>query len=145
MLQINQTRVSDAIPVTQTRTGPEGNCMSATLASILEIPIWEVPELGGDEEFLENIQKFLEPRGLYYVQVKPDDPVLETAFQRGEVYHTVEGVSPRGGMHACVGLNGSILWDPHPNDGSGHGLVSVECFGLLCARMDNGKREGKRQ
>ena len=111
------------------------------MASILEIPIWEIPEFGDDEVFLQNIQAFLEPRGLYYVQVDPDDPVLEIAFRAGEVYHTCEGLSPRGGQHACVGLNGSIVWDPHPQDGTGRGLVSVECYGLLCARMDRKRKE----
>ena len=126
------------IQVAQTRVGQEnGNCMAAALASILEIRIGEIPEFGDDEVFLENIQEFLEPLGLYYVQARPDDPILEIAFRHGDVYHTVEGISPRGGMHACVGLNGSIAWDPHPpHDG---GLVSVECFGLLCARMDGKK------
>ena len=135
MLRVNQTRIADAIPVSQTRTGQEhGNCMAASLASILECPISDIPELGDDEDFLFNIQRFLEPLGLYYVQVKPDDPILEIAFRTGEVLHTIEGVSPRGGMHAIVGLNGAPLWDPHPPHNGG--LVSVECFGLLCARMD---------
>jgi len=139
MLQINQTRVSDAIPVSQTRTGQEsGNCFAACLASILERPIWDIPEFGGDEEFLINIQDFLEPLGLYYVQVLPNDPVLEIAFRRGEVFHTIEGVSPRGGEHAIVGLNGSPIWDPHPPHTGG--LVSTDRFGLLCARMDRKKK-----
>ena len=141
MLRINQTRITDAISVTQTRVGSEGNCFAACLSSILEIPLAQIPELGDDDEFLQNIQAFLEPHGLYYVQVKPDDPIVEIAFRVGEVFHTIEGVSPRGGMHACVGLNGSIIWDPHPNDGTGHGLVAVECFGLLCARMDRKRKD----
>ena len=112
MLQINQTRVSDAIPVSQTRTGQEsGNCFAACLASILDRPIWDIPEFGGDEEFLINIQDFLEPLGLYYVQVLPNDPVLEIAFRRGEVFHTIEGVSPRGGEHAIVGAGSLVTRD----------------------------------
>ena len=125
--------------VSQTRVGEEhGNCMAAALSSILECPISDIPELGDDTEFLFNIQKFLEPLGLYYVQVKPDDPVLEIAFRFGEVFSTIEGVSPRGGLHACVALNGELIWDPHPPHTGG--LVSIECYGLLCARMDRTAR-----
>ena len=35
-------------PVDQTRTGvPYGNCMEACFASLLEVPLLEVPDLGG--------------------------------------------------------------------------------------------------
>ncbi|HJX53533.1 MAG TPA: hypothetical protein VJ801_12270 [Polyangia bacterium] len=122
-------------PVTQTRTGEDGNCFAAALASILEIPLHVVPEFGGDDVFVANIQRFLAEHGLYYVRVAPDDPALERAFESGDVFHTIEGVSPRGGEHATVGLNGEIVHDPHPQDGTGRGLVSVDAFGLLCARM----------
>lgn len=122
------------IAVTQTRTGPGGNCFAACMASILEIPLHVVPELAADDQ-TERAQRFLEDFGLYYVQVDPDDPVLETAFSHGDVFHTIEGTSPRGGQHAVVGLNGEMIHDPHPQDGTGRGLVSVDAYGLICARM----------
>lgn len=124
------------IPITQTRTGPDGNCFSACLASILEVPLHVIPEFALDEDlFLDQIQEFLLPHGLFYLQVAPDDPMLEHVFRTGETWHTIEGVSPRGGGHACVGLNGEISFDPHPEDGTGRGLVQVEVFGLFCNRM----------
>ncbi len=123
--------------VTQTRVGEDGNCFAACLASILELPIYDIPEFGGDDEWLGNVQAFLAGHGLYYVQISPDEPSVEAAFSIGEVYHTIEGISPRGGPHAIVGRNGRPCWDPHPQDGTGRGLVEVECFGLLCERMSH--------
>jgi hypothetical protein len=129
------------IPVTQTRTGKvDGNCFPACLASILEIPLESIPEFGGEDEWIENTAKFLESVGLYYVQVKPDDPMLRVMFSVGRAYHTVKGTSPRGGQHACVGLNGKIVFDPHPQDGTGRGLIEVSAFGLLCSREQGSQR-----
>ena len=125
------------IPVTQTRTGKNGNCLAAALASILEIPIRAVPEFGGDSVFIQNVQRFLAEHGLYYAHVSPDDPTIEAAFNQGEVFHVIEGISPRGGQHAVVGRNGEMIHDPHPQDGTGRGLVEVENYGLLCARMEH--------
>lgn len=109
--------------------------MEFALAAILDIDGRDVPDFGDDKVYLENIAKFLNGFDLAYVQVLPSDPVVQAMFKVGEMYHTVEGLSPRGGLHACVGLNGKIVWDPHPEDGSQHGLVRVDCFGLLVARM----------
>jgi hypothetical protein len=122
------------IPVEQTRVGSGvGNCFAACLASILEIPVEDIPDFLNDgDEFLDQLAWFLFPYGLVYVQVEPDDPIVNRMFMVGQMWHTIEGVSPRGGLHACVGCNGQIVHDPHPG---GNGLVKVELFGLLCARM----------
>jgi len=125
------------IPVTQTRTGKRGTCMSACIASILELPVESVPYFGDeDEEFYRNLGIFLKDYGLFYIQLKPDDPILNLMFQIGPVWHTMEGISPRGAMHACVGLNRQLIHDPHPQDGTGRGLRTLEHYGLLCARLD---------
>lgn len=124
------------IPQTQSRTGSNGRCFNACLASILEIHESEVPDFD-KKTWLEEVARFLEPHGLYYVQVEIDDPILPKMFSVGRVYHTIEGISYRGGPHAVVGLNGETVWDPHPLDGSRHGLKTIECFGLLCARCSD--------
>jgi GNAT superfamily N-acetyltransferase len=110
-------------PVTQTRTGDRGNCFASCLASIFETPL---PEFGltEDEGYDANVDKWLAKRGWQYSQTEDTStPPIG--------YHTIEGVSPRGGMHATVGLNGKMVWDPHPEDGTGHGLVKVVRYGLL--------------
>jgi GNAT superfamily N-acetyltransferase len=110
-------------PVTQTRTGDRGNCFAAALASIFETPL---PEFGltEDEGYDANVDKWLAKRGWQYTQT--DDTSTPPIG-----HHTIEGISPRGGMHATVGLNGKMVWDPHPEDGTGHGLVKIVRYGLL--------------
>lgn len=122
-------------PQTQSRIGPTGRCLEACIASILNIAESDVPEFGGDDVYLHNIAEFLNAFGLYYCQAMPGDPVIQEMFRVGTTYHLIEGMSPRGGLHACVGCNGQIIFDPHPQDGTGRGLVRIDCFGLLCARM----------
>jgi hypothetical protein len=119
--------------ITQTRTGKDGNCFAACISSIFEIPLEEIPEFG-DASFLDDVDTFLEPRGLYYVQVPLDDESLSVVFRKGHILSTIEGLSPRGGLHACVALNGKLIWDPHPQDGTGRGLVREDCYGLFGAR-----------
>lgn len=108
--------------------------MEASIASILEIPESAVPDFGGDSEYLQNIARFLEPYGLYFVHQPANDPTLLTMFQQGNgIWSLVEGISPRGGRHACVAKDGKLVWDPHPEDGTGRGLRTIEYFGLFCA------------
>jgi len=101
--------------------------------------LWEIPEFShDDDQFLLDVQEFLASRGLYYVQVPPDEPTVRAAFKQslGPAFHTIEGTSPRGGQHAVVGDRGVMVWDPHPkSDGTGQGLVSAQCYGLLCRRF----------
>ena len=124
------------IPYTQTRTGKRGNCMEFAMASILHTPLDKIPDFGGNDVYLENIAKFLSQYGLYYVEVSPSSSTAKEAFKHGMNYHLINGWSYRGGPHATVGLNGNIVWDTHPQDGTRHGLKRVDCFGLLCAKAD---------
>jgi len=111
------------IPVYQTRIGKTGNCLAACLASICETSL---PEFGlaSDLEYDQRMTAWLAKRGLRYQQVPVDDvnPVGWT---------TIEGISPRGGLHACVAFNGRLIFDPHRPDGTGNGLTTVEYYGLL--------------
>ena len=124
------------LPVMQSRTGANGNCMEASLASLLELPLDAVPDLGTNAQWLPRLADFLSGRGLYYILVAPLDPeeqhILTPMFARGDVYHIIEGISPRGGPHACVGCNGELVHDPHPG---GHGLAKVDGFGFIGVRL----------
>lgn len=121
------------IPVTQTRTGfPAGNCTEATIASILEIPLSEVPDLFDPEEdpvsttwrqarWIEMHRWLLEKHGLKYVQVclPPEQalPIFVNGLGEETVrttYHMLMGKNPDGLGHAVVGLNGEMVWDPNP-------------------------------
>lgn len=97
-----------------------GDCMRACIASLLDSPIAEVPhflrEAEGDPVgFWEGIYAFCEARGFDY---SPVHPVFDPAMARHVGgFHTIGGPSPRGGgiLHAVVGKNGHIVFDPHPS------------------------------
>jgi hypothetical protein len=103
-------------PVDQTTFGPrDGNCFSACIASILELPISEVPWFmgGQDDRWMErNLLPWLAPRGLYAICFGlrgPDDWVPPG-------YYIVGGESARGGcLHSVVALAGKTVHDPHPS------------------------------
>lgn len=118
------------IPKVQTRTGtPNGNCMAACLASVLET---QIPEFGvnvTDDEFYANMAEWLAEQGYRY----RERPVSGT---KPKGYHLILGISPRGGRHAIVGKDGEPVWDPHPEDGTGRFLASRDAFGILIPLED---------
>jgi hypothetical protein len=121
--------------VYQSKFGEKGNCFEACLASILEKKLNEIPTLGSDEGWLHKLADFLSPFGLFYVEIDPENEeqrkVIEAMYD-GKIYHFINGISPRGGEHACVGLNGELVHDPHPNGG---GLDKVNSWGFLGAML----------
>lgn len=109
--------------VVQSRTGSDGTCFRACLASILDLRENQVPDFT-DEGFFEQADKFLLQYGLKYRRTP--------LSSKPSGYSTIEGISPRGGLHACVALDGELVWDPHPiEDGTGQGLVEPRYYGVL--------------
>ena len=109
------------IPVFQTTFGfPHGNCFAACLASILELPIADVPNFcdGDNPRWKADCLEWLRPFGLYLLSVAlPDD---FPADQMPAGYHVMSGKSPRGKFnHSVVGFAGKMVHDPHP---SGDGI-----------------------
>ena len=111
-------------PIDQTLFGwPHGNCHSACLASIFEVPLDSVPhDLGSRPDVREAIDSFLS--GLGY---KADC----FSFKRGHEWWpewnshcVIVGLAERGFDHAVVGLHGNIVHDPHP---SRAGLIGINC------------------
>lgn len=110
-----------------------GNCFSACIASIFEIPIEDVPHFAKDSmhpdpaesnrRWIKAINEWLEQFGCYFMEIGGYDDTAEAL--RG--YHTIMGQSPRG-RHAIVGLDGKAIWDPHP---ARTGLVSIDSFGIF--------------
>lgn len=116
----------------------KGNCLSAAIASVLELDIGEVPNfdvLNGD--FIDRVNTWLEPRGLGWVRIimprqdrGPDRIQVGRLPESGDefVHHKLpEGIiclatgkSPRGEWcHSVVGrmvggYNFELLHDPHP-------------------------------
>ena len=127
------------IRVMQTKFGAEGNCFDACIASLLEMPLEQVDYFRGEDTWYKDLQIWLEPMGLGYVEVD---------LKHSPLYHfplpllvKCGGPSPRGveGGHAVValaeGLDFKTIHDPHPD---GTGLVAVESVGFFVKKFDIG-------
>jgi len=99
-----------------------GNCRAASVASILEIPLWMVPaieDMRGDvqeERWEEWVQRFF---GLTFTRTQGHEPLRLPEF------YIACGPSPRGAgiYHSVVYRRGELAHDPHP---SGAGVTAVE-------------------
>jgi hypothetical protein len=108
--------------IDQTTYGPtHGNCISACIASILEIPIETVPFFI-DEHWWPRFTWWLAARGLAATEISAScpPPGFSIAF----------GPSTRlaGRGHACVAFDGVVVHDPHP---SREGLPIVSHYVVL--------------
>ena len=136
------------IPVDQDRIGEHGNCFAACFASLLEMPLADIPD-SGYQGYESKIAPFLATRGLAYCEVyvgpmkrlerhEPPSPELDLGWQPLVYSHPhplciVCGPSPNGPWsHACVGrTNGygyELVHDPNP---SRKGLLSLERIGYF--------------
>jgi hypothetical protein len=125
-------------PQTQRIEGwPYGECVRASYATILGMPIDDVPrfdpaaaESAGQDQG-DREREWLASIGLGLVEISaPPSEGLppEILDCMPEVPHLMSGISPRGYGHRVVGIGGKLLFDPHP---SRAGLVSVYSVGLL--------------
>lgn len=96
-----------------------GDCQRAVIASLLELPIAEVPHFlqkadGDPDLYWSGIQTFLREHGCAYLTA--DQHAIQHFYgHEGNIYHEISGPSPRGNglYHAVVGCNGRIVFDPH--------------------------------
>lgn len=100
------------IPVDQTKFGSDGNCMSACLASILEIGIEEV-QCKDEDNWYKKTNDWLQAEYNLALMTVTKIPY----WFKG--YLIMCGESPRGIEHATVGqvVEGvaTIVHDPHPS------------------------------
>lgn len=118
------------IPVKQTIFDSiNGNCFGACLASLLEIPLDDVPNFGapGEKEYTtKNLNEFLQQHGYFHVSVgiksilnRPDAALIK--HYRG--YYIMIGHSHRGDWnHAIIYRGSKLVFDPMPDVGYKHGL-----------------------
>lgn len=137
------------IPVDQTTFGvPDGNCFSACVASIMEVPIDEVPLFMKDANGVPYVGgawwppflRWLRERDwtcLFYGDDDPAWPEARKIIREGE-HVIVGGDNMHGSPHACVALDGVVVFDPNPRrraDGD-HGLSTVEDW-FIMLRLDD--------
>lgn len=136
------------IPITQTKVVVQnskgemvvrGNCLAACLASLLEMPISEVPNIetlyGIDNNYYwEVLWRWLGHIG-YEISTDErfrcfhgDESKSEFKEQLKDKYYLVSGKSQRGFQHICIYKNGELVHDPHP---SKEGIVTEEYFESL--------------
>lgn len=101
--------------------GQHGDCQRAVLASLLELPIAEVPHFlqlsnGEPDDYWDRLQAFCRSHGFAYMTV-PSRCGAIFYGDEGDIFHEISGPSPRGKgvSHAVVGCNGQIVFDPHPS------------------------------
>ena len=106
------------IPVEQTIShAVHGNCFEAALASILEVPLADVPVWQGDlpwADYKPLLDDWLEERGLvcYPTPCLPEAQPLSTLDLPPAVF--LVGVrTPSTWNHALVVRGGEVLWDPY--------------------------------
>lgn len=101
-----------------------GNCNAASLASLLEIPLWMVPpfeDMRGDLQEERRNEWLHRMFGLALTRTHGHD------VARLPEFYIACGPSPRGAAdriyHAVVYSAGELAHDPHP---SGGGILDVE-------------------
>lgn len=115
-------------PVDQTQfagEGAGGNCVQASVASILGLPLTDVPHFlevaDRPEEWELAFMDWLEERGVGYIRRSG-----EWVF---DGYYLASGPSPRGVHHMVVYRDGRLAHDPHP---SREGILAVKSTWVLC-------------
>ena len=122
------------IPLFQTRFGKiHGNCYQACLASILELPLVDVPDFCNqyiNEEWLTEVIKWTqETCDLSYISV---DWTKTAEIWLKDCWHIMNGKSPRGNfVHSVVGYSGKMVHDPYP---SGDGLETIDNVDIFIAK-----------
>jgi len=113
------------------KKGINGDCVRASVASVLELPIDKVPswEDLSNREFWHEYIKFLGRNGygLYRINVGAKEP--HPKILKGEYeYYFMIGPSPRfpDESHQCVGHKGKLVHDPHPDRTGLKSLRNVE-------------------
>jgi len=124
-------------PVMQTMFGgpgskDEGNCFPACLASLLEIPLEDVPHFHkkyDDDDAHIHIVKWLLSHGRIYVAFDAEmfdkhcGPIMDTGS-----YYIAGGDGGRGFNHCAIYQRRKLIHDPHPK---GKGLLSFNTYEFL--------------
>lgn len=109
------------IPVEQDVTSiPGGNCFAACVASLLELPLSQVPNFCiAEGDWWEGFQSWLGRRGLFAFEVELSDRPTIARVPAG-AWCIVSGKSPRGPhLHSVVARGAwergyELIHDPHP-------------------------------
>jgi len=131
----------------QTKFGDgKGDCFAACVASILEVPLGNLPnfcvDFPSDTWFADSNEWLLRYCGVGLHDFRCEEPFPWISLY-GEFgpYYIVSGTSPRGLMHACVGRDGKVVHDPHPDGG---GLLDIDSYTVFVAMQPERWRDAFR-
>lgn len=108
--------------------GNWGNCFSAVLASLLDIPIEDVPVFSG-EGWLLRVNEFLRDYDLAFMYIDNLPEALK-AYGIAGLWHEVSGKTERNTFHSCVAQDGQLVFDPHKSNA---GLTTTTDYGVFVA------------
>jgi hypothetical protein len=110
----------------------EDGCYAACLATILGVPLDEVPHPSAWElmqnhwhEYANRVHQWLQQRGYFRVWIPK--------FWEPAGLSVVHGTSPRAIGHCVVACDGRMVHDPYP---SGGGLTEIEGYEVLIPRAE---------
>lgn len=148
MMPITQTKV--VIKNSKGDIVQRGNCFAACIASILEVPITEVPNVEvfyhlDNGYHTEVMLTFLNSKGWdlcndnmlqrfhpdvfgYSFDGTDKNGKISQYYDYKDTYYLASGKSPRDIQHICIYKNGHLVHDPHPCK---EGLISLEYFYTL--------------
>lgn len=139
MIQVTQTKVS--IHTTLGESVQNGNCFAAVVASILEVPITEVPNVETlfhiEGYWMEVMCRFLNSKGyelrednrFRVFHPKHENELPQKLKQElNKQFYLVTGKSPRGINHVCIYQNGVMVHDPYPTR---EGLLTENYFEVI--------------
>ena len=127
------------IPVDQNIFGDHrGNCFAACLASILELPLAQIPHVMVHDDWWQRLVAWARGRGWEPIHLEETaKPGQRHWYWPGGGYAIAGGPCERGSRHACVYLDGHLVHDPHPTRA---GLLEVDCWTLLVP-LDPARRQ----
>ncbi len=96
----------------------EGNCFAACVASVLDLPLEEVPNFCVAENWMEVFQDWLAARGLAAVTLEWDPDYIRKTHPLALLIVSGPAPSRPKEQHACVYRGTRPLFDPFPYKGA---------------------------
>lgn len=102
-----------------------GNCFSASLAALMDLPLSEVPHFakhsdGNNFRFIALVNQWLASKGFVLLQVSGIDLREYVTLGAADCFHLILGMVDdgfgRAVGHAVVGKNGEVFYDPNPDE-----------------------------
>jgi len=117
-----------------------GNCFSACIASMLGLPLEDVPTFVAFPNWLGLANEFVKSFGFeLFMSVPRFIEYCRSAKDSGyHGYYIATGMGPRGVEHAVICKDGQIVHDPHPEGGGIDKPTSVFVFLAVDPSMSEG-------